>query len=32
MTFILDPDGRIVQVLHGPQSLESLQQALRAAG
>ncbi len=32
MTFILDPHGRIVQVLRGPQSLESLQQALRSVG
>jgi cytochrome c biogenesis protein CcmG, thiol:disulfide interchange protein DsbE len=32
MTFILDGQGRIAQVLRGPQSLETLQQALRAVG
>jgi cytochrome c biogenesis protein CcmG, thiol:disulfide interchange protein DsbE len=30
-TFILDPKGRIAQVLQGPQSIGSLTQALRSA-
>lgn len=31
-TFVLDRDGRIVQVLRGPQSLAQLRAALRRAG
>ncbi len=31
-TFILDPRGRIADVLRGPQTLDSLRAALRSAG